>query len=332
MAGRQLKNWCFTVNNNPEVFEARIRILYEHEKEAIQYICGQMEIAPETGRKHFQGYIQMSKQKRMSWMKNHIDAQAHWEAQNARDNNLARDYCKKEETKAPGHEFIEYGEFRTTKGRGTRTDLEELKEKIKSGLDHKSLIEEMPNEYARYVKFVDRCMSIYKPLPHPEGVVLKLYYGAPGTGKTRKAYEDYPDIYCTPISNGALWLDGYDKESEALLDDFSGSLSKWSLTETLRLLDRYPVLAPIKGGFAWWVPKIIIVTTNVHPFKWYKWKGRENQYHALHRRFSEVLYFPLKGEPEEQDPIGFFYDEELIQTQEAELFRPLPQIGFGYDY
>lgn len=318
----QANRYVFTVNTHAAAFAARLSILYHNEEPAIRYICGQLEIAPETGNLHFQGYVQLTRSQRLSWVKTHIHPTAHFEAQRARDNNLARDYCRKEETRAPGQDFIEYGEF--TERKGSRTDLARIRDAIKEGSSHMQLVEEYPNEYGRYPKFADRCFALYKPMPHPNGVRVILYFGEPGTGKTRKAYEEHQELYCTPISNGALWLDGYDREPTVMLDDFSGALSKWSLTETLRLLDRYPVLVPIKGSFTWWIPETIIVTTNIHPFRWYKWKGRENQYYALHRRFHEVWYFPLTGEAEEQDLETFFYDEEVIWPGEATLHHALP--------
>jgi len=36
--------------------------------------------------------------------------------------------------------------------------------------------------------------------------------------------------------------------------------------------------------------KRIIVTTNIHPSKWYTWEKRENQEEALRRRFVEYGY------------------------------------------
>lgn len=319
---RRSTRYVFTVNTDATSFDVRLGILYDNTKEMVRYVCGQLEVAPETGNVHFQGYIQLKSAQALSWLKNNIHPTAHYEAQRAPSNDTARDYCRKEETRAPEADFREYGEY--CKSKGQRTDLIRIRDAIKEGTTHVQLVEDYPCVYGRYTRFVDRCFTLYKPTDNPEGVKVILYFGEPGTGKTRKAYEEYPDLYCTPISNGSLWLDGYDSQETVLLDDFSGALSRWSLTETLRLLDRYTVMVPIKGSFTWWRPKTIIVTTNIHPSRWYKWKNRENQYHALHRRFSEVWYFPLDGEAEQQHLDTFFYDEELIWPGITSLYKPLP--------
>jgi len=46
----------------------------------------------------------------------------------------------------------------------------------------------------------------------------------------------------------------------------------------------------IKGSFVWMTAKRIIVTTNIHPSKWYGWDKRENQQEALKRRFVDYGY------------------------------------------
>ena len=76
-----------------------------------------------------------------------------------------------------------------------------------------------------------------------------------------------------------------------MLDDFCGAASHITLGFLLQLLDRYTVMVPTKGGFTWWIPEHVYVTTNVFPRDWYKWEGRLSQYRALARRFSEVLVF-----------------------------------------
>lgn len=327
-------NYVFTVNDNARAWaEALMEYTYNNEKQGIRYICGQLEVAPETGNLHFQGYIQLSRTQRMSWLKNHVHATAHFEAQKAPSNDQAREYCMKEETRAPDSEFIELGIYKKGRiGRGARNDLTKIKEAVKAGMTQKELADNHLNEYAKYYRFFDKMRGLYRPQAHPEGVEVILHYGEPGTGKTRLAEEENPGVFVTPINNGTLWIDGYDGQETVLLDDFAGSLSKYALTNTLRLLDRYPIQVPVKGSFVWWQPKKIIVTTNIHPFRWYDWTNRQNQYQALWRRFTKVIYFPLNSEPEEQHLETFFYDNDLIWPSPEELFRPLPVCENVWDY
>jgi len=145
--------------------------------------------------------------------------------------------------------------------------------------------------YARFNKAVDRYRSAVSP-KRDKDLVVHLFYGRPGTGKTRMAYHLMPDLYAFPIGAN-LWSDGYFGQSCVLIDDFNGQMR---LVDLLRFLDRYPILIPRKGGFNWYCPEYIVLTTNVHPMRWYDYSGakKENQEAALRRRIHHVWNFDEK--------------------------------------
>lgn len=322
--------WVFTVNDNARAWaEGIMEVTYNNNKEAIKYICGQLEVAPETGNLHFQGYVQLAKSQRLSFLKNNIHSTAHFEVQKG-NNSQAREYCRKQETRAENAEFLEFGSF--VGKAGARTDLTGIRDAILGGASHRELINNHVNEYGKYTRFADRVMMMTRPKAHPEGVKVILLYGEPGTGKTRYAEAMDEASYVIPVGSNQLWIDGYDGQETVILDDFAGKMSKFSLTSTLRLLDRYPVMVPIKGSHVWWRPKTVVITTNIHPFRWYNWTGRANQYHALWRRFHQVFYFNRESEMEEQFLQDFFYDEDLIWPPVEELIRPLPTCQRPWDY
>ena len=175
--------------------------------------------------------------------------------------------------------------------------------------------------FAKYIKFQDRVRSLYKPSPRPDGVKIHLYVGVPGTGKTRMAYDLYDDLYVIPISNGTIWLDGYDLHENVLFDDFMGAGSKMTLDNTLKYFDRYVQQVPVKGTHAWFKPKVIIVTTNYHPRYWYKWTNREVSFQALARRFHKVYCFQEDGPPESQVIEDYFFDKDQWPDTEEENYN-----------
>ena len=302
------KYWCFTENANAEQFYDDLESLMM-EQPAIKYICGQLEKAS-TGQLHFQGYVQLDRSRRLGFVKNWVSETAHFEKQRG-SNEQARDYTKKSDTREKP--FIEYGAFIAGKGRkGSRNDIHTLRDRIKSGATQRELIEDdtMVKTFAKYIKFADRVRTLYPPTRDVANFKVSLYFGEPGGGKTRKAKEENPGLYDVPLSNGTLWLDGYDGHKVALLDDFAGKMSKISLTNTLRFLDRYPVQVPIKGGFVWWVPEHVIITTNIHPRAWYEWKNRSDHWQALKRRIHEVIVFE-HGEQNTIPPEDFLEDTDL---------------------
>ncbi len=72
-----------------------------------------------------------------------------------------------------------------------------------------------------------------------------------------------PNAYWKPVGE---WWDGYDGQEDVVMDDFYGWL-KWSFL--LNLLDRYPMLVPIKGGTKEFVAKRVFITSNKKPEMWY---------------------------------------------------------------
>lgn len=147
------------------------------------------------------------------------------------------------------------------------------------------------NAFNRFSKTVDRYRSYTAPV-RTSDLAVHLFYGKPGTGKTRMAYELMPDLYAFPIGQ-QLWSDGYAGQPRVLIDDFNGQMR---LVDTLRFLDRYPIQIPRKGGFNWWCPTHIVITTNVHPARWYDYSGakKENQEAALRRRIHNIWNFDDK--------------------------------------
>lgn len=182
------------------------------------------------------------------------------------------------------------------KGSGDRTDLVALREAAKSGKRKRDMIEDdvlLPT-YAKHMKLAHLAQSLYPPQPKPKRVVL--LYGPSGCGKTRHVYDTYSveDLYAKPVDD-KFWFDGYDQHPTVLLDDFAGRVSKLSLVNLLRLLDRYPIQLPFKGGYVWFSPDNIYITSNIHPREWYEWARRETQYAALARRITQVVAWRADG-------------------------------------
>lgn len=305
------KFWCFTKNSNADSFHGRLETIWSAVEEDVCYICGQLEVAS-TGQRHFQGYIQLKVSRAISWVKNHISNTAHFESQKGTATQ-AREYCKKVDETTVADSFVEFGRFVAGRAKaGARNDLHDFKEAIKSGATQRELIESHTETFARNIRFHDRVRSLYaNKRKREEGDDIKviLYVGDPGSGKTRKAFDENEDLFELPISNGTLWFDGYDMHQTVLFDDFTGAASALKLDNALKLFDRYARQVPVKGGHVWYAPKKIIVTSNFHPRCWYGWKGREDHWGALTRRFHEVWVFHLDEEPELQPSVEEYFND-----------------------
>lgn len=233
---------------------------------------------------HYQGYVELGQRRRASWIKRRTFEWIHLEVARA-TRDACRAYCMKEESRIEGPWEINH--WVPASGQGHRSDLDAVVEAIESGHGMKELAASHPKSIILYSRGIRSLINL-KSRPRTTAPRVLLFYGPPGCGKTRKAYEDDPDLWASPLSGGQ-WFDGYCGEKTALLDDYAGAKSGFSLTASLRLLDRYELQVPFKGGFIWWRPTTIVLTTNYHPREWFKWDEREPQYGALQRRFSAVL-------------------------------------------
>lgn len=286
----QTTTWCFTDHcSDPLAEDLAIS------PDQVHFLVAQREVCPDTGKLHWQGYVQLTRNQRLAYVQKLLPG-AHWEpAKGSPDQNIK--YCTKAESRLAGAEPVIYGEPKT---KGQRTDLDEFRAEVKSGKRMRTLVDEgfLPL-LARYPKLYDKLVALTRPPVNPERKVV-LLYGKAGAGKTRYVFDKHgesDELFLQPLSNGTPWFDGYDSHEICLIDDFDGAASKVSLTTTLKLLDIYPLQVPIKGGHAWWNPKTIYVTTNLRPTDWYDFTNRTEQYSALIRRISEAhCWDPETGE------------------------------------
>lgn len=158
--------------------------------------------------------------------------------------------------------------------------------------------------------------------------IVHWYWGETGTGKTRAAIDEAKANYVQDeaqfrrgvwISHtSSEWFDGYCGQPAAILDDIRSA--SWNFGEMLRLLDRYPIDVPIKGGFRKWLPREIWITAPVTPRELYRNYQTGEPYDGieqLERRITDMREF-RRGDSEDEDPdraaIDSFQQKE-VKTQ-----------------
>lgn len=267
------KNWCFTINNYNNQDVERLSVLVDGNA-SVDYICFGEEVG-ENGTPHLQGYVQLNARKSLRQLKDFIGTRSHLEvAKGSPQQN--REYCSKEDC------FREFGELRG--GQGRRTDLASALACIKGGGTKRQLIDEHFGAYSRAHRALNEALQIYSQ-PRTWAPTVRVYYGQTGTGKSRKAFSQAISPY---VHSGGSWFDGYEGEADVIFDDFGGS--EFKLTYLLKLLDRYPMRVPIKGGFVNWIPKNIWITANYAPRDWFP-NAKDEHKKALLRRISETVHF-----------------------------------------
>jgi len=250
------------------------------------YLIYQEEIG-ESGTHHYQGYLELITQKRVSHVKRLLagGGVAHIEkCVGTQEENIK--YCSKEKGRVSGP-FIHGTK---AKAAGGSVGVTNIIAGMKRGDSLQQIIEDNPKDSLKYSSGIKFFATQFGPKRDWKTIVT-VYWGPPGTGKSFKAHLNRPDAYKMPKSgNNNVWFDGYDKQETIIMDDFYGWIP---LTFMLELMDAYPMRLPIKGGFVPMLAKEIIITSNRAPEHWYEKAFLSNPNHkeAFMRRIENVGEF-----------------------------------------
>lgn len=207
---------------------------------SVRLIAYQLEVCPETGRFHVQGYLEFPKPQRPSAVKKlfgdnsmHIE-HAHGSGQQCID------YATKEDSRASeddGYFICMYG-CEDVSTQGERSDIQGFVQAIKDGASDFQLVNEHTKCFVRYgraLASVRAAVAIGRDANvEPD---IRVYWGPTGTGKSARAHMQLVNPFSKQAGN--RWWDGYTTGQSVILDDFRDDW--WSIDYMLKLLDRYPM-------------------------------------------------------------------------------------------
>lgn len=256
------KTWVYTLNNYSEKDIEQLKAFTVSKHRSCKEVG-------EGGTPHLQGAITFKRAYRLTQLKK-LNPNVHWEVAKVKD---AENYCTK------GEIIIDTD----NRQQGSRTDIKKTVEMIKQNKTLRDIAEEQPEVYIKYNKGLYALKKELQPrITTYTKPVVNIYIGKPGSGKTRKVYEEAPNVYnvMEPI-NGNLWFDGYEGQEDILIDDFYGWVKYHTL---LQILDGYPMQLPVKGATVWKNWKRIYITSNKEPEDWYN----RDEIDALKRRITKI--------------------------------------------
>ncbi|AXH77830.1 MAG: putative viral replication protein [Cressdnaviricota sp.] len=276
------KSWCFTINN-PTGND-------DWELEALKLVSEYIVVGTETGEqgtRHYQGYVVMNGQRTLRVMKTLL-TRAHLEARRG-THQQAADYCKKD------GQYWEHGQLPMSAADKNKCMWRNMIEWAEKGeLD--KIKEEYPSFYLRYLeKFRSLSRPTLSILPELEN---EWWWGATGTGKSRKLWADYPAHYAKQLNK---WWDGYDGEDVVAIEEWA---PKNECTASLLKIwaDRYPFPAEVKGGKLNRIrPRKLIVLSNYSPEQCF---GQEEDLGPIRRRFRVIHFEIFGGGFVPREPIG----------------------------
>lgn len=166
----QKRHWMITMHFDKE-YETFDDVLYFMKEEItkvpnVRYSIFQIEVCPTTNNLHLQIYLELTKSVRRSkvikmmtftgFKHPHCEARIH-----SRD--ACRKYCKKNESRLEGTNYVEIGIWRQTESSSQKsTGFASIAELIQQGRDSMWIAYNRPELYLRYGDRIDKCISLRK--------------------------------------------------------------------------------------------------------------------------------------------------------------------------
>jgi hypothetical protein len=228
-AARAARNFVFTCYAVEHEMETPPRYpQLEGWEDLIGYMVYQLEVGAKSGREHFQGYVEFNK---MMTIKMVHDLSGNWAGvwlgKRRGTQEEAMDYSTKDETRAQGHQPIEYG-IRAKSGtkRSFEADMLKLKEEIKAGKDEADIAYDDAALFRSYRQFIGPLRTKVERMLVIDWLPWVIYIeGKAGTNKSRSVIQEEPDMHMWNADE-EFW-ENYNGQEAILMDEFRDSDMKF---------------------------------------------------------------------------------------------------------
>lgn len=173
----QSQYWCFT--DYQRITLESWATFWEDRKHLVDWLIGQLERCPRTGRLHCQGFIAFTKRLRPNQVREHLEFEGKQTAHVERMKGTIqqqRTYVHKDDTcvsRADGGWRMEFGDAPQS-SQGKRSDLELIRDMIKDGASDLAVVDAVPGalRYFREMETYRRMLDETKKKPMEE-IVLR---------------------------------------------------------------------------------------------------------------------------------------------------------------
>ncbi len=184
----------------------------------------------------------------------------------------------------------------------------DIKKAIAQNIHIKQLLIQDKIKNHQQLRFAENLEKYYEEQRNWKPIV-KWYWGATGTGKTKTAYEEFRKMTDTDSIYFSMdtgrWWEGYDGHTHVIVDDMRGDFLKFH--QLLKLLDRYPYKVETKGSTRQFQATHIIITSCMQPHEEFPNIGESID--QLIRRIDNIVEFKKENPLEKESvfkglPIG----------------------------
>lgn len=237
--------WCGTQFNLDFNFKKLV------DDEILTFVAWGDEVCPDTDRKHLQFWCMFKSPRGSVKQVAKLFDKCHVEPCQGSIKSNER-YCSKEGS------YHKYGQ---EPAQGKRNDIIGCMALVKEGASELEIAESAPQLWCQY----GRRFEDYRALLQPERdwvTEVRVWWGNPGTGKSRAAREWLGDYDVCTYTSGGFFI-GYKNNENVLFEDFD--FKSMPRDVFLQCTDRYKHVVNVKNGERTWNPRRIAITSNFDP-------------------------------------------------------------------
>lgn len=230
-----------------------------NDSDFVRYMCVGEEICPQTGKKHWQGWVQFQSVRRKGGVQNVFgNHKLHVEPKRGTEYQMDL-YCKKE------NKYQSYGEFWQ---QGARRDLNEIKTLIDKGASKNDVMEKDFSTYCMYRNGINDALAAKEKKDTKDKRSIEVILILGGTEEERTDFvmeKNIHDLFRQNMNNmkrKKLWWDGYDGEKVLFIDNYSYEMG---VSPIYDLLLGWQTRLPIKGGHTYAKWNKIIISCDAYP-------------------------------------------------------------------
>lgn len=266
--------WCFTS------FDAAPPQFHEDTR----YICYQQEMCPDTGRTHWQGYVEFNRKVEFNTAKSILGERVHIEVRRGTQEQ-AIDYTKKPETAVEGT----WTEVGTKAPPDAVSMMQQIAECIQNGATNRDIARKHTRGYILWHRGIAATRQALRPKPEKyRHMTCICLWGATGVRKTTWAWNTFEDPYAKD-SKESFW-EQYEDQKAVIFDEFYGQLLP---SQMQTFLGERPFIMNVKGSSGCPYYHVCVVTSNVDPTQW--WSGGhvpEEVRKSIYRRLHYIVHVP----------------------------------------